>query len=699
LNGYFVDFFDVTGPMSTHTFSFVISKLQKSDKVYKTTSPNIPTINIWHNKIASEILMEIKRKFDIAHESIKDFFNATLPFAKFDVIAIPDLPSYRYMSHYGMLIVRESELQKNGIFEIMRATMYQWIGVCITPDWWSEANVNKALISFLTSELVIEITGEAEFNGKYPMTILYSLYYELSKRYPHSRITGMKQELTSYKIELTIRMLKHVLGMESFKNGIRQFIAEYKNMSYKGPDLWNTLSKQAKIDKTLDNELNILEISESWLKQSRLPIIKINRHYESRTATIQQKIYLRERPHDIPDQDKMLWWIPLLLITQDTLNFFNSSYFWMKKTKQIQISNLPPQYQFIIVNPEEIGPFPVNYDEKNWNMLSNFLQTENGIKVIPVYTRAKLLHDAWNLAYAGDLNFETALNMTLFLKNERNHVVWNPVFTFIDQIGRRIEMSSVYKKFELYIIALLAPMYENLGIQKRNEATWKTDFLKLSKTFLCRAGYLPCINAARQSFELWLNSSNPNFENPVPSEDICPVFKLGSMKEWMFGLERIKQFPKLRLQSDRTFLLKMLARCPAQPEKIYYLLKIAMLSNNSIFTESDQILIISSVASGFVGYTTLLSFVSDNWVHIRQKYQSNSHFWNKLISSATGMFSTQNGYETVKSFYSQHIGEFGTAQHIIEKSIRNIKVEVVWSEQNLPIIEKWIDRFLFIQNK
>lgn len=62
--------------------------------------------------------------------------------------------------------------------------------------------------------------------------------------------------------------------------------------------------------------------------------------------------------------------------------------------------------------------------------------------------RAKLLHDAWNLAYAGDLSFTIAFNMTLFMKFERNHVVWNPVFTFIDQIGRHIDMSEVHSKFE-----------------------------------------------------------------------------------------------------------------------------------------------------------------------------------------------------------------------------------------------------------
>lgn len=53
---------------------------------------------------------------------------------------------------------RESELRKNGFFEIMRELIYQWIGVCITPDWWTEADVNKALISFLASELVIDVS-------------------------------------------------------------------------------------------------------------------------------------------------------------------------------------------------------------------------------------------------------------------------------------------------------------------------------------------------------------------------------------------------------------------------------------------------------------------------------------------------------------------------------------------------------------
>lgn len=175
---------------------------------------------------------------------------------------------------------------------------------------------------------------------------------------------------------------------------------------------------------------------------------------------------MRERPHDVPDQEKFLWWIPIILVKQTHLNFHNSvPLLWMRKQRQIQLRDMPDSHHFIIVNPEEIGscrnvilstnfsvffsgPFPVNYDVKNWNMLAQFLNSRERTKV-PVNTRAKLLHDAWNLAYAGDLSFATALNMTLFLKYEREHLAWDPVFTMIDHIGRHIDSSAVHIKFQV----------------------------------------------------------------------------------------------------------------------------------------------------------------------------------------------------------------------------------------------------------
>lgn len=98
---------------------------------------------------------------------------------------------------------------------------------------------------------------------------------------------------------------------------------------------------------------------------------------------------------------------------------------------------------------------------------------------------------------------------------ERNHLVWNPVFTLIDHIGRHIDMSAVHKKFEIYVRTLLTPLYEELAQnQYEGEEKWKTNLRSLAKTFLCRAGYKPCIEEAQKVFKKWMDSPEPDLGNP-----------------------------------------------------------------------------------------------------------------------------------------------------------------------------------------
>lgn len=194
------------------------------------------------------------------------------------------------------------------------------------------------------------------------------------------------------------------------------------------------------------------------------------------------------------------------------------------------------------------------------------------------------------------------------------------------------------------------------------------------------------------------------------------MFKWGSEKEFVFGLERVLRFPASRKQSERTYLLKTLAGCPKDPEKIERLLNITILEQNGNFTENDIFLIFSMLSGGSSGYTTLFNFLSENWNEIKIRYchplfvyiwfvyltvaillyrfQDKTNLWDNLISSATGVFTTQEGYDMVSALYVQRQGEFGSAEHIIEKSLKNIKEETKWSDENLPVIEQWLDDYL-----
>lgn len=163
--------------------------------------------------------------------------------------------------------------------------------------------------------------------------------------------------------------------------------SDCKNL-FLSDDVWKHLTEQAHLDKTLDSSISVGEIAGSWITKDRLPVVTVTRDYEKRTAVASQRVYLRERPHDVPEQDKMLWWVPLIVISEDKLNFTNFvPTKWIQKARNATLENLPSADKFIIVNPEEIGPFPVNYDVRNWNLLANYLKTEAGRRTIPTYTR------------------------------------------------------------------------------------------------------------------------------------------------------------------------------------------------------------------------------------------------------------------------------------------------------------------------
>lgn len=127
-----------------------------------------------------------------------------------------------------------------------------------------------------------------EFQGKWPMTVLYSIYYEFSKRYPHSKITGMKEDTICSKTELLMRMLNETLGQDTFRRGIQQFVAAHEFSTFTQDDLWNAISKEAHEDGVLDKSLTVNDIAQSWISKDRIPLVTVNRNYEAKSAAISQ---------------------------------------------------------------------------------------------------------------------------------------------------------------------------------------------------------------------------------------------------------------------------------------------------------------------------------------------------------------------------------------------------------------------------
>ena len=88
------------------------------------------------------------------------------------------------------------------------------------------------------------------------------------------------------------------------------------------------------------------------------------------------------------------------------------------------------------------GYYRVNYDSRNWQMLTKQLMDNH--TAIPVINRAQIMNDALNLAEAGQLDYETAFNLTRYLDRETEYVPWEAALASFTYISSMMSRTSSY---------------------------------------------------------------------------------------------------------------------------------------------------------------------------------------------------------------------------------------------------------------
>ncbi|KAJ8681943.1 hypothetical protein QAD02_017735 [Eretmocerus hayati] len=707
------DRFVQTPEMTTYQLGFVISDLECMKPSKKVKPLGVPEgkelqVRIWARKDYKEALKNAPDKIIDIINYLQEYFNSSISLTKLDVVALPGFSASKASDNWGLMIFKEGELSSPLVWNTAYELTYQWIGQYITPYRWMDASENKGLNSFLASMATMDINPD-ELRGKWPMNILYSLYYGYGKTLGANRGSGIIRDAKFAKIELVFRMFYYILGKDSFKASMQHLIHSQSMTSltktngrdarsFTQSDIYDSMNHVAIHTKSLPAGLTINEVADTWIDQERLPLVTVTRNYDNNTITFSQKPYVREAKKSPSSWESSYRWnIPLVM--QSRSKWDNSDYkpkAWLLKGKSKQDLNIPDidgKENFVVVNPEEIGLFPVNYDPCNWQLLSVYLQSPE-FETIPVLTRAKLLHDSWNLAYADEVCFKTALNMTLFLKHEKSHIVWEPFFTMIDHVGKRIEESPVSTKFNAYARSLLEPMYTEPCINPQpGEPSWKTHLRGLARYFLCNSGYEPCIATAREHFKKWMTDAEPDSGNPVANEFLCPVFKWGTEEEWNFGLQRVINFPKDNLErkvSERTYLLKTLAGCARDPNKIEKLLNVTLIDRNSNLTDGDAQLVLSMLGGNAAAHQQLFKNLETRWTELRTKLSGKKQLWLGLVQASTGGFTSKKAHEAVKKLLESRRAEMDGAEGLVQQALEIIEQEARWAEGNVPSIDEWL---------
>ncbi|CAD6234139.1 GSCOCG00007591001-RA-CDS, partial [Cotesia congregata] len=150
------------------------------------------------------------------------------------------------------------------------------------------------------------------------------------------------------------------------------------------------------------------------------PVVTIERNYQANSAIIKQSVLKRSSNKTSSKRN----WVPLNFATQYDADFDDTTVtMWFDpKIESLEIVTPPPD-QWVICNKQQFGYYRVNYDERNWKLITNYLKSEN-YKKIHVLNRAQLIDDAFVFAEFGYLNFNVAFDLARYLRIETEYVPW-----------------------------------------------------------------------------------------------------------------------------------------------------------------------------------------------------------------------------------------------------------------------------------
>nr|CAD7453868.1 unnamed protein product [Timema tahoe] len=666
LNGRVWDHFYETVPMSTYLVGFVVTD-------FKNITNDYANFSVWAREdsiengnfsqiIGMALLQELERYTDIEY-----------PLPKIDQVALPDFAAGA-MENWGLVTYRETSLlfdekestatnRANIAMIIGHELSHMWFGNLVSPDWWRYTWLKEGFARyfqyFITDKVKegfgnqINLCRAQGFNSG-PLaqkSDTLPLDHQLEPTWRLRDIFLVAQQHEAFSTDslnttdslnndcstpdeilakfstiaynkgaCVLRLIRHALTEETFRKGLQRYLNERQYNTAEPYHLYSALHEQATADNRLSGVEGSVEILfEKWASQPGYPVITVTRNYEENSATITQARFLLAAS----DDSSLKWTIPLSWTSQSGspggFNITTPKEWFYDTDATKKIADIATNDEWIIFNNQESGYYRVNYDYENWNKIAYFLESDV-YENIHVVNRAQLLNDAFNLARAGQLSYETVLNVTRYLSREKDYIPWNSAFTGLSFINRFLRSSDEYSLFVSYVLGLIESLYDSVGFEQGDNDDYTTILVRASAlSWACNLGHEDCVSRGRVLFNTWLNTDNPDEQNPILSNlrrvIYCSAVSNGDMADWNFLWDR---YNNATLTATRTLIITALGCTKNTTILESYLFK--SIDETSGIRKQDAATVFSAVYANRQGVDIALDFLVQNFDNVSVFY-------------------------------------------------------------------------------
>jgi aminopeptidase N len=390
-----------------------------------------------------------------------DYFGVKYPLPKLDLIAIPGNFAAGAMENWGGITYIDNDLlfdpatssegTKQAIFDVVAHEMaHQWSGDLVTMAWWDNIWLNEGFASWMASK------ASDHFNPTWKVWLRSHAETNVAmdedaRRTTHPIQQAIKDEseadsafdsITYLKGQAFIRMIETYLGEDTFRDGMRRYMAAHAYSNSTTADLWAAL--EAASGKP------VKQIAAGFTEQPGIPLVEVKTACAGgqTTATLTQGRFTINDPKAA----KLTWQVPVSIgLAGDAA------------PQAVLLGGTPQTVKFagcgkpVKANIGDVGYYRVQYDDANLKALSA------GYKQMAAADRVNLLGDVWAMAEAGRETPDKFLELTKQLNGETELVVWTQVLGSLREIDDLERGAADRPAFRAYARGLLNPVLAQVG--------------------------------------------------------------------------------------------------------------------------------------------------------------------------------------------------------------------------------------------
>uniref|UniRef100_A0A182N6L7 glutamyl aminopeptidase n=1 Tax=Anopheles dirus TaxID=7168 RepID=A0A182N6L7_9DIPT len=624
------------------------------------------------------------------------YFGIAYPLPKLDMAAIPDFVSGA-METWGLVTYRETSILYNketsstankqrvaGV--IAHELAHMWFGNLVTMKWWNELWLNEGFASYIEYKGMHEAYPDWGIEEQFVIDDLHGVLtldatlgshpIVMSVENPN-QITEIFDTITYSKGASVIRMLEDFVTPAIFQEGVTRYLNKLAFANSVSEDLMRELDE-------LVTEVSVSAVMDTFTKQKGLPVVTVTEN--ALQYVLEQKRFLADPDAKETEESPFgyRWYIPLTYVasTDSTGATGGPQRIYFPIDRNQVVIDKPQGVSWIKLNYRQIGYYRVNYPVEMWKQFGEELR--KNVKAFTIGDRTGLLNDAFALADAKLLEYNHALDLTRYLRDETEYVPWSAIASKLKTVRNLLYNFISYDDITKYTQTLVTGAVESVGWDVPVDGGHMENLLRTTILDLaCSFGHADCLSQAGTRFRSWLNDGatiHPDIRSVVYTYGIQSGV---SVADWERVLERFRQ------ENDANEKTKLMVALASYPDQRTMRTFLELSWNTDLIRTQDQLSCIQYIAANRHGEQAAWEHVRENWPRLVARFGIGERNLGRMIPSVTGRFTTRARLTELEDFFARY-PEAGAGAAARRQAIETIENNISWLERNEANVATWL---------